>query len=156
LIRKHCDRLTRRRRLAVTSLEEAAGTGSAMPKPMDPTQIDPTMHHVQDAARREMVHQAVRALPVSEQTVVLLFYMDGLSHQQIGYALGLPVSTVKSRLHEARARLKRRLAQWGEDNLPAEIPSRPNRSHDVVQKKTYLPAPGDKTVLKKKYLKGSG
>jgi RNA polymerase sigma-70 factor (ECF subfamily) len=159
LVRKHCDRLTRRRCLAVISLEDASATedaSAAMVGRTDPVQMDPTMHHVQEAARREMVQKAVHNLPASEREVVLLFYMGDQSHQHIAETLGIPVSTVKSRLHEARVRLKRLLWPLGEDGLPGERSAQPNRVHEVVIKKKYVPEPGGMWVVKKKYVKESG
>jgi RNA polymerase sigma-70 factor (ECF subfamily) len=149
LIRKHCDRLTRRRSLAVTSLDDA----SAATKTGD---SDPTMRHVQDAAKREMVRKAVRHLAASEREVVLLYYVGDRSQQQIADTLGLPVSTVKSRLHEARAHLRRILWPLDEEGLPDEPTTRPDRGRVVILKKKYIPEPGGKTVVKKPYLPGSG
>jgi hypothetical protein len=103
-----------------------------------------------------MVQQAVRELPESERKVILLFYVGDLSHQRIADVLGLPVSTVKSRLHEARVRLKRIMWPLGDASLPDERPTRPNRVREEVVKKKYIPEPGGKTIVKRKYLKESG
>ncbi|MBX3027221.1 sigma-70 family RNA polymerase sigma factor [bacterium] len=48
------------------------------------------------------------ALPAGQREVLLLRYADDLSLAQIGDALGIPVGTVKSRLHAALAALKAR------------------------------------------------
>jgi RNA polymerase sigma-70 factor, ECF subfamily len=54
---------------------------------------------------------ALRTLPVRSRQVVVLHYLLGLSVEEIGRELVLPVGTVKSQLHRARQALARRLAE---------------------------------------------
>jgi len=54
---------------------------------------------------REAVRVAVDALPDLLRGVVLLCYFQGLSNQDAADILGVPVGTVKSRLHTAVAKL---------------------------------------------------
>ena len=59
-----------------------------------------------DAERRlRTVIAAVRRLPPKSREVLLLHAWAGLSDQDVAIALGVPVGTVKSRLHRARAAL---------------------------------------------------
>ena len=51
----------------------------------------------------------LEAMPAMQREVLLLRYADDLSLAQIGEALGVPVGTVKSRLHAALEGLKRRV-----------------------------------------------
>ncbi len=60
--------------------------------------------------RQELVRQAVEQLPDRDAQVVLLKYGQGWSYQQIAEHLGVSVSSVESRLHRARRRLRRLLA----------------------------------------------
>lgn len=46
------------------------------------------------------------ALPEGQREVVLMRFVDAMSLEEIGTALGLPVGTVKSRLHNAIATLR--------------------------------------------------
>ena len=48
---------------------------------------------------------ALRELPVPARTVLLFHYFQGLSYQEIGEALSLPVSTVKIRIFRAKKAL---------------------------------------------------
>ncbi len=57
----------------------------------------------------ERVRQAVAALPISQRTVVVLYYLDDLSVETIAEILEVPEGTVKSRLYYARKALKGRL-----------------------------------------------
>jgi RNA polymerase sigma-70 factor (ECF subfamily) len=67
--------------------------------------------------------EALQELPAAPRTVLLLHYFQGLSYQEIGEALSLPVSTVKIRIFRAKKAL---LVKWkelggeGEIDLPEE------------------------------------
>jgi len=55
--------------------------------------------------------QAVNSLCFEQRVTVILFYLNGLSLEEIGYVLDCPVGTVKSRLHYAKINLKKQLEQ---------------------------------------------
>jgi RNA polymerase sigma-70 factor (ECF subfamily) len=57
----------------------------------------------------EAVREAVLELPVRLRTVIVLREFEGLTYRTIAEVLGIPIGTVMSRLHEARARLRQRL-----------------------------------------------
>lgn len=60
-----------------------------------------------DAERRlRHVVAAVRRMPPRSREVLLLHAWAGLSDEDVAVALGVPVGTVKSRLHRARAALR--------------------------------------------------
>ena len=67
------------------------------------------------AVRSEMneswrnIQQALSSLPLSHRGVVVLYYIDDLSIQEISEILEIPVGTVKSRLHYSRQALKKSL-----------------------------------------------
>jgi RNA polymerase sigma-70 factor (ECF subfamily) len=52
------------------------------------------------------VLDAITALPDGERDALLLFVWEELDYEDIAAALGIPVGTVRSRLHRARARLQ--------------------------------------------------
>jgi RNA polymerase sigma-70 factor (ECF subfamily) len=54
---------------------------------------------------RKQVRKAVDQLPEFLRQVVLLAYFQGLPYRDVAEALGIPVGTVKSRLHAAIQRL---------------------------------------------------
>lgn len=60
----------------------------------------------QDAIQR--LDEAIGALPVDLRTVLLMSALGEMTSEQIGEALSLPASTVRSRLHKARHRLAHR------------------------------------------------
>jgi RNA polymerase sigma-70 factor (ECF subfamily) len=51
------------------------------------------------------VRSALDALPSDERDVVRLAHVAGLSHVEVAERLGIPVGTVKSRMHRAHRRL---------------------------------------------------
>ncbi len=60
---------------------------------------------VEIAERHEQVRDAVDALPEQTRQVVMLVYFQGLKYREAADILGIPVGTVKSRLHAAIEKL---------------------------------------------------
>jgi RNA polymerase sigma-70 factor (ECF subfamily) len=58
----------------------------------------------------DQVQNAVACLPVSQRVVVVLYYLNDLSLQEISEILEIPIGTVKSRLHYGRQALKKKLS----------------------------------------------
>ena len=58
---------------------------------------------------REMLQQAITLLPARFRAVFMLREVEGLSVEDTAAYLGIPVATVKSRNHRARARLRAEL-----------------------------------------------
>lgn len=54
------------------------------------------------------VLERVKELPEELRTALILFYVEGLKYTEIAQAMECPVGTVRSRLFEARERLKKR------------------------------------------------
>lgn len=59
-----------------------------------------------------MVQRAVQELPEKYRTVVLLFYMEEFSLQEIAKLLHIPKGTVASRLHKAKSILRDKLEDY--------------------------------------------
>lgn len=59
---------------------------------------------------RQLVRQSVDQLPEFLRQVVVLAYYQGLKYRDVAEILGIPVGTVKSRLHAALQRLQE---AWG-------------------------------------------
>jgi len=57
----------------------------------------------------EQVQRAVSALSLPQRIVVVMFYLNDLSVQEIADVLDVPVGTVKSRLHYGRIALKKNI-----------------------------------------------
>lgn len=59
--------------------------------------------------QNRMIRKVVDTLPERLKTVVLLYYMEDFSLAEIARTAGIPEGTVKSRLHQARRILKKKL-----------------------------------------------
>jgi RNA polymerase sigma-70 factor (ECF subfamily) len=64
---------------------------------------------------QEHVAGALGALPEEFRVVCTLYFMEDLAYQEIADILGLPVGTVRSRLHRGRKMLQKRLWKVAED-----------------------------------------
>ncbi|HZD44995.1 MAG TPA: sigma-70 family RNA polymerase sigma factor, partial [Acidobacteriaceae bacterium] len=61
--------------------------------------------------RNRLVHAALRSLPESLRSALLLQFFDDRSLEEIAAQIDRPVATVKSRRHRARLELRKRFAQ---------------------------------------------
>lgn len=93
------------------SLDAPAPDGEARPEPPDPTATPAAQGAALDEQRRA-IRAAVAALPPMYGGVVALHYLEGLGVKEIGERLGMPVGTVKIRLHRARSALREKLARF--------------------------------------------
>jgi RNA polymerase sigma-70 factor (ECF subfamily) len=96
----------RRRKLAG---RVAVPLSAERPEPAeDPMLSDPTLP-VERAEREQLVQQALNELHPDHRAVVTLKDFDGLRYEEIAEILGIPVGTVRSRLHRAREILRDKL-----------------------------------------------
>ena len=107
------DAQRRNRRHRMVSLDRRFGNGdqedvAALVDLLDSGEANPT-EQFESAERREMVHTVVDRLPDSLKQVVILVYYQGLKYREAAEVLGIPVGTVKSRLHSAIFKLNEAL-----------------------------------------------
>lgn len=94
-----------RRKHAVTGEMDAAVLPSNEPSVLE------ELAESEDARRlKDAIWQAVDELTVPQRATVLLYYREGQSCQDVADTMQIPVATVKSHLHRARARLRELLA----------------------------------------------
>jgi RNA polymerase sigma-70 factor (ECF subfamily) len=84
------------------------------PATADEAALEPeAFHQVAAGERRAAVQRALMELGTELRAVIVLRHYGGLSYEQMSDALGgVPVKTIKSRLHTARQRLGRKLLGW--------------------------------------------
>jgi len=58
---------------------------------------------------QETIRRAIDSMPEKYKAVILLRYMHDMSLQEIGEALDMPVTTVKTRVHRGREYLRKKL-----------------------------------------------
>lgn len=78
-------------------------------------QFDPEEHSPASTACGQLdiaasVERAIAELPPLQQEALILFQYEGFSLEEIAAICAVDTGTIKSRLHRARERLKRRLA----------------------------------------------
>ena len=66
-------------------------------RPVEGSEPDPAL----DLADRDQLERGFRRLDPDQRAVLVLHYYLGLSLDEVGYALGVPPGTVRSRLHRA-------------------------------------------------------
>lgn len=113
------DRIRRRKGNGVVSLEEIRENGR-LPALPGPTALE--LVERRDLARR--VAGAIEALSAEQREVVVLKEYEGLTFPEIAEVLGIPVSTVKTRLYRALQQLRGLLESRG-------IGPREARSHGL-------------------------
>ena len=64
------------------------------------------LEQVEGEERRELVRAGVDRLPDFLKQVLILAYYQGLKYSDIAQIMGIPVGTVKSRLHSALVKLQ--------------------------------------------------
>ncbi len=91
------DLLRKRKKWNFYPLEDAAAQEAASPEPDAP------------------VLEAVKKLKPEQGLLITLYYVDGYSVRELADALGIPESTVKTRMRSARKQLGRTLlVEWEE------------------------------------------
>jgi RNA polymerase sigma factor (sigma-70 family) len=109
IVFKHCDRLTRgphARKLC--ALEDAVNLTACEPGPVET---------IESQQRKDAVLAAIRGLPDREREVTMLYYINGYSQAEIAAFLEVPPTTVKSRLHTSRRRIKERMIDMIRETL---------------------------------------
>jgi len=86
---------------------EIAVDVSDLPDAADEDSVASDLQSERDLSRLD---EALDELPVVERDVLVLFYLQELSLIEMADVLGIPVGTVKSRLHRARRLLRDRIA----------------------------------------------
>jgi RNA polymerase sigma factor (sigma-70 family) len=80
-----------------------------------------------DAASRTetrlVVEAALACLSPATRRTLMLFYAEERSLAEIAAFLGVPVTTIKSRLRDARARLRKELLEMNEEMMPKPLPA---------------------------------
>lgn len=113
------DRMRRRRGKTLVSLEGLEESGS-VPLASEPSALD--LVEANDLARA--VAAAVAALPDEQREVIILKEYQGLTFLEIAEVLGLPTSTVKTRLYRGLGQLRERLERQGVRGT-APVPAQP-------------------------------
>jgi RNA polymerase sigma-70 factor (ECF subfamily) len=83
---------------------------AAVAEPEVPGHAEQVAADVTAQAMRPLLDAALAGLPAGDRDVLLLTAFEQLTYQEVARALGIPVGTVRSRLHRARAKVREVLA----------------------------------------------
>jgi RNA polymerase sigma-70 factor (ECF subfamily) len=99
-------RAGRRQTVSLDQLRETDNNGDvhSLLELMPDKQANP-LERLHDEERREKVRASLQLLPEHLRSTVILAYYQGLKYREIADVLGIPVGTVKSRLHVALQKL---------------------------------------------------
>ena len=100
-----CNTWLRKKRLPTQSLEITNST--ELEKATYSTYVIAENERVNAESRREVVKKLLAKLQESDRTVMTLYYLGGMTYEEISKFLGVSVSAIKNRLHRARQHLKK-------------------------------------------------
>lgn len=108
-----------RERAAASWAWEAVQGGRSAPARITAEPSPEELSETAEIAAR--VRQAVRELPVGQRRAVVLYYLAGMTQQEVAASLGIRVEAVKGRLHKARTRLRELLRSiWEEEAMESD------------------------------------
>ena len=111
----------KRKKRAVLSLE-GGRNGEAIADPVDDSEGVRPGEKLERSEQHAAIHAALNRLSVEHRAVLVMKDLDGLKYEQIAEVMGVPIGTVRSRLHRARLELRDLLATGDEES--ADLPNR--------------------------------
>jgi RNA polymerase sigma-70 factor (ECF subfamily) len=123
----YCVDVLRRRRMNYLSLDDLPPMVElSMPKTTQPEQVVVSQ---QDAGA---VQQLLNALPPAYRTPVILRYWYDMSYREIAETMGVTESTIKTRLHRARAKLACHAGKTAHASIPRQASDEGNNVVESV------------------------
>jgi RNA polymerase sigma factor (sigma-70 family) len=126
IVAKYVDRVVRGGKLRTVPLDEALGTQDERWEPSGLAEA----HELSD-----LVNAEIARLPERERIVIALFYTADRPLTDVAAFLGVPTSTIKKRLFDARRRMKERIMSQFGDSLREH---RPSQNEHFTQRVQFL------------------
>jgi RNA polymerase sigma-70 factor (ECF subfamily) len=79
--------------------------------PLDSSETNRPGHNLEMAEEERQVHDALSKLSTEHRAVLVMKDMEGMKYEDMAEALGVPVGTIRSRLHRARLEIRELLLQ---------------------------------------------
>ena len=105
IVANHCNTWLRKKRLWTQSLERTSST--ELEKATYSNYVIAENERATAEAQREVVKKLLAKLQESDRTVITLYYLGGMTYEEISKFLGVSVSAIKNRLYRARQHLKK-------------------------------------------------
>ena len=103
----------RRKQRVVLSID-AARNGEPLVKPTDPSQTSRPGYALEQGEQEQRVQNALGRLSPEHKAVLVMKDMEGQKYEEMAEVLGVPIGTIRSRLHRARVELREILEKDGE------------------------------------------
>ena len=101
----HCKAWLRKKRMWTQSLEDTSS--AQLERATYSGHIIAENERMTEEAQREVVKKLLEKLQESDRTVITLYYLGGMTYEEISNFLGVSEATVRNRLYRARRRLKK-------------------------------------------------
>ena len=101
----HCKAWLRKKRTWMQSLEDASS--AQLEKATYSGHIIAENERMTEETQREVVKELLAKLQESDRTVVTLYYLAGMTYEEISNFLGVSEAAIRNRLYRARRRLKK-------------------------------------------------
>lgn len=87
---------------------QAIKTSDSAPgiEPLDPAPASRPGHHLEMEEDERRVHEALQRLSSEHRAVLIMKDMEDMKYEEMAEVLGVPVGTIRSRLHRARLEIK--------------------------------------------------
>jgi RNA polymerase sigma-70 factor (ECF subfamily) len=99
-------RKTRREKGSLEATQAATGKEPTDDRP----DADPA-HNLKLTERQALVQSALDELAEDYRTAIILREMEGMSYEEIAEIVGVPIGTIRSRIHRARTELREKLTR---------------------------------------------
>lgn len=104
---------------AVSRQRKARREKSSLDAARDATGMEPTddrpdadpAHTLNLTERQALVQTALNELAEDYRTAIILREMEGMSYEEIAEMVGVPIGTIRSRIHRARTELREKLTR---------------------------------------------
>jgi RNA polymerase sigma-70 factor (ECF subfamily) len=85
--------------------------GESAIDPVDPSEVNRPGHALEQAEQERRIQQALNRLSSEHRAVLVMKDIEGQKYETMAEVLGVPVGTIRSRLHRARLELRDLLSQ---------------------------------------------
>jgi RNA polymerase sigma-70 factor (ECF subfamily) len=99
----------RRKRRAVVRI--AGSDGEILIDPLDPSELTRPGHALEQAEEEQRLMHALSRLSPEHRAVLVMKELEGQKYEEMAEMLGVPIGTIRSRLHRARLELRELLEQ---------------------------------------------
>lgn len=95
----------KRKRKNTTSLD-AGRNGKPIAEPVDDSHGIVPGSTMEQGEEESKLHEAIRKLSIEHRAVLIMKDLEGMKYEEIAEIVGVPIGTVRSRLHRARLDLR--------------------------------------------------